>query len=690
MRHKFFLNAIVAISLLLSVLSLSVPAPAAARLGPVPANQPQVLPSEMPVFAILPTTVNEAVIRNSAALLNGISATNYVTQSMPSGLTQYFALNPNSGDILNQFDHTGGLFAVNPGRAYSETEMTFSPTTTQVCSFLTARNLFPENSVEPQYMDCRNPAYIVKQIHLSTLAPATGDGTNTVIGELVQVPLAIDIGSATPNFIPISGPGGHLSLLLAGGDGTQALDSSLPGLQALAAPMFGRVREPAPIGYYRTVPQPVAIQRFKAMFPNEMQVDPGTPEMVYYVGYPDAPQDATMPTWTFPDATAVISDSVVNLKNTTLPGVEGFAPLVDILSPSDGAVIKKFDPASIQFSISGDQGPFTYTVSSDDTVIASGVTVSGTVSLDLGVLPQIDGRIEGHTLSVHAVNSYYQPGDDVVFLGAAPNLYLPLTLYNSNGQTANMQLPAVQSAGIPGPNAPDANLRVGVEWVLNYHNPKANLGLTKADAEGFYNWLGSRGWQKTFDWGNDNAWEKDWRDCTLGGIDCNYGADRVQFTFFSGHGSPVSWYFGVNHDYGQASAIFARFQTIRWAAFSSCQTLRAGPYIGPNNPPLTHWFNAFKGMYMVLGFHSNMGDIAFGPKFGFYLANPILDAFPSLQPSIREAWVNTAFYMNAGKPAYLYAVGNFNPVNFKLPKANFGYLLPLTGIYEYRWVWWDE
>ena len=166
--------------------------------------------------------------------------------------------------------------------------------------------------------------------------------------------------------------------------------------------------------------------------------------------------------------------------------------------------------------------------------------------------------------------------------------------------------------------------------------------------------------------------------------------DRAEFTFFSGHGSSSAWYFGVSKDYNGAWAGNARFQNIRWAAFSSCNTVRAGPYVGPGNPPLTDWFNAFKGLYMVMGFHSTMKDVSFGPKFAFNLDNPLYTIFPSMQPSIREAWANTAFQMNAGKPAYLYALGNLNPVNYKLPKASAGPRPPLTGIYQYRWVWWDE
>ena len=596
--------------------------------------------------------------------------------------------------MVDQFDHSGGLFAVNSSRAFSETEMTVNPTDTEVCLFLANRQLFPDNAVEPQYTDCRaSPVYTVKQIHLSTVMTDTGVTTDSVIGELVQVPLSVDIGAAAPNYIPMGGPGGHLSILLAGNENTPPLDNGLPGLQALASPMFARTRSLTPIGYYPIVPEPVAIQQFKAMFPDKLQVDAGTPEMVYYVDFPDVPQDAVMPTWTFPDATAVISGTVVGLKNTSIPGVEGFAPDVSILSPADGAVIMNNQAVSMTFSITGDKGPFTYTVSTDDTVVKSGTALSGTVALDLGVLPPFEGRPEGHILSVHAVNSYNVAGDAAVFLGSVQSVYLPLAVRDRAPQTAGLRTGPQSTLFAPAPAAPaapDSTLRVGVEWVMDYHNPKSNLSLTKADAEGLYNWLGIWGWQKTFDYGNDAAWEKDWRDCTLGGIDCSIGVDRSEFVYFSGHGSPSSWYFGINKDYGGAWGGNARFQNVRWAAFSSCNTVRAGPYIGPGNPPLTDWFNAFKGSYMVLGFHSTMADVAFGSNFGVNLYNPLYIIFPFLQPSISEAWVNTAFQMNAGKPAYLYAVGNFNPANFKLPKANTGPLPALTGIYQFRWVWWDE
>jgi hypothetical protein len=648
--------------------------------------KPQALPPEMPVYAIKPTLINPDILLVNTGLMNGVEATDVYTETSRGGLDHFFAFNPENGNMVEEFNRTGGLFAVNFSRAFTETTLAIAPSTPDICLFLQNRQMFP-SEIEPQYTDCRStPPYSIKQIHLSTVDPQNERGTNSVIGALIEVPLAIDIGSAAPVYIPMGGPGGHLSLILAGDENTPALDSSLPGLQALASPWFGRERQMEPIGYYPVVTMQQAIAQYKAGFPQGMQIEAGTPMMVYYVGFPDVPQDAVMPMWTFPDATAIISGTEVSLKETTLPGVVGFAPEVSILSPANGEVFLSGQPVSITFEITGDHGPFTYTVSADSTPIVTGVSAEGVKTVNLGPLPYEAGREGGHTLSVEAVNQFNITGVDTVFLGSAAMVYLPLLDRNSTG--LNIAIAPGSSSGSGA--APDSTLGVGVEWIMNYHNPDKNLGLTQADAQGFYNWLGYLGWSKKFNYGNDYAWERDWRDCTLGGGDCTYGVERAQFAYFSGHGSPAAFYFGVAKDNTGGWAGNARFQNVRWVAFSSCKTVRAGPYVGPGNPPLTEWFNSFKGSYMVLGFHSNMGDVAFGSQFGLNLSNPLYTIFPSLQPSISQAWVNTAFQMHAGKPAYLYAVGNLNPVNYKLPAANSGPRPALTGIYQFRWVWWDE
>ena len=396
MIRKTSFNLLVLLSLLVSMVAMAGLPAAAATPRQAPPQQPQALPPTMPVFSILPTLVNQDTIQRNAALFNGIGATQVVTVTSQGGLINFWAVDPNSHDVVDQFNHTGGLFAENTTRAFTETEMTVNTTNTDICLFLANRQLLPMNEVDPQYTDCRqNPPYTVKQIHLSTVMPATGQGTNTVIGRLVQVPLSINIGIGAPMFIPMGGPGGHLSLVLAGGPNTPSLDSTLPGLQALASPWFGRIRAASSD---RLLPDRAAAGRHPAL---RSAIPEGDASDRRHAGdgllsrLPGYPAGCPYAEWTFPDATAIISGTVVSLKDSALPGVEGFAPEVNILSPTDGTVVLNGHPVSITFSVTGDKGPFTYTVSSDDNVVASGSTISGTLTLNLGVLPPFIGARKG-------------------------------------------------------------------------------------------------------------------------------------------------------------------------------------------------------------------------------------------------------------------------------------------------------
>jgi hypothetical protein len=60
----------------------------------------------------------------------------------------------------------------------------------------------------------------------------------------------------------------------------------------------------------------------------------------------------------------------------------------------------------------------------------------------------------------------------------------------------------------------NVKVRTGVEWVNKFHAGgcnQANLDYCDDQAEGFYNEMGNHGHTKVFDWGDDNAWETDFR-----------------------------------------------------------------------------------------------------------------------------------------------------------------------------------
>ncbi|MCS7287782.1 MAG: DUF6345 domain-containing protein, partial [Roseiflexus sp.] len=138
-----------------------------------------------------------------------------------------------------------------------------------------------------------------------------------------------------------------------------------------------------------------------------------------------------------------------------------------------------------------------------------------------------------------------------------------------------------------------------------------------------------------------------------------------------------------------------RFQTLRWVGFASCQTLRVQGF-EPRSEPIRQWFNAFQGAHMLLGFNSDMRDVAFGGRLVDNMRIPSIRffgiefSFPWAQQTIAQAWINTAFQLNAGRPAYIYARSvSANPENDKLPRP--GQPMPPrpTPATSYHWVWWE-
>ena len=92
---------------------------------------------------------------------------------------------------------------------------------------------------------------------------------------------------------------------------------------------------------------------------------------------------------------------------------------------------------------------------------------------------------------------------------------------------------------------------VGVEWINDFPPPCDQNELSYCDetSQGFKNGMASRGHSVSFDWGNGNAWEQDFRDPAFGGSDTSW-IDNVDFAHFSSHGSTsaanvYSGFFGV-------------------------------------------------------------------------------------------------------------------------------------------------
>ena len=172
---------------------------------------------------------------------------------------------------------------------------------------------------------------------------------------------------------------------------------------------------------------------------------------------------------------------------------------------------------------------------------------------------------------------------------------------------------------------------LGIEWVQKYHGRAGNLSSTKSQAEGFYNKLSG---VRKFNWGDDLAWDQDFEQSGTGspgtGTDTTW-ADNVDIVFFSGHGSPSGFLFGVaGKDDGQATPGEIRWgnKELEWIALDACQVLeRDGVF--------DRWgWPVFKGLHYMLGFHTTCAD---EPNRGRYFAEYLNDGW-----SVRDAWIKAA------------------------------------------------
>ncbi len=155
---------------------------------------------------------------------------------------------------------------------------------------------------------------------------------------------------------------------------------------------------------------------------------------------------------------------------------------------------------------------------------------------------------------------------------------------------------------------------VGVQWVNNFPPPCDQNELNWCDetSVGFANAMRDRGHTVKFNWGDTDAWERDWRDAVSGGADQDPGggADSVDFVHFSSHGSCFTdnvfrGYFGAQSDACHWRSDKARFGNTQaeYVALDCCRSLDWNV-----RNLWTVWNNAFQGLHLIFGFKGVCSD----------------------------------------------------------------------------------
>ncbi len=685
-----------------------------------PTPTPAQGPNRLPIFQLTKIAVSNDTTQLLGGTLEGIGRAAQTGQDEFRGKNRFFRLNEQNRTVLTQYEASGGFFAYDLDDLGRETPAgTVNDETAKrlACQFLVNNNFVGRDGtlagngqsnypvrlpVTPGQCDATKDFGRVSLIRAAQVAangPTLGQVSQSIVGVVVEVPFGF---VNNQQFTPIGGAGGHISLLFTTTDtttpqnGSTSLDSGVPGLAAVAMPFFGRTLEfrgTVPVRDLNQVRSEVE-SLIRATYPDAANLNVPAPVLTYMVDDASFEQTIIEPEAVFDNITVTLpSGEVIVLRSFSTPlavgGSGGFGPTVTITAPANGSSFPTTGAINLTGTITDGTAPYTYQwLLGDETPLSSATTLNAPGSVSRSVtLPAAvrETTPDAVTIILRATDANGVQRE--ASISVTPDyrfVYVPTIIRSGSSPAALPTIELNQSS----------SYTFGVEgnWDYQPYGPGgSDLPGVIPDVYGFRSGMSDYGYTSRFFWANASAWERDWRDVSLGGIDSISGVDRAAFVYYAGHGGAGSIVMTSNKDSTWFDATKARYQNLRWIGFASCQTLRVQGYT-VGNEPIRKWFNAFQGAHMLLGFNSNMNDVAFGGNLAANMRIPSFLGidFPWAQLTIAQAWVKTAFDMNAGKPAYIYArSSSVNPLNDKLPKPGTAMPPRPLPVISYHWVWWE-
>ncbi len=295
-----------------------------------------------------------------------------------------------------------------------------------------------------------------------------------------------------------------------------------------------------------------------------------------------------------------------------------FAPMVTIEALESQLTLKQNKPLELTCSVQGGTAPLTYRWESSIDGVLSEEPVLKISELSVA---HREGKLAAHTISVTVTDSHGYQDSHQIAVRVEP-------------RAAQVGGRTVELGSAPQPDTPD-DPYVGVEWCNLYHGSAPDISGTNGSAQGFKNTMQALpSWSTRFDWGNDAAWEEDFKvSSAAGGGTDSYWSDNVHFAFFAGHGSPGAFWFGSTVDDHEMRAQDARWgdDILNWIVLHACQTMRA-------NFEWTVWCDAFKGLHQIFGFHTNTEGSTppLGSRFAFWMSFQVPPVFPAMD--MQSAW----------------------------------------------------
>jgi hypothetical protein len=345
---------------------------------------------------------------------------------------------------------------------------------------------------------------------------------------------------------------------------------------------------------------------------------------------PDVRQDTPTLGYQFPELTATGADGKGTVRSIQpqytcnpvggagaqahrlVPAVAGAAPAGKVGASRSGETV------SASVSVEGGTAPYTYRWSSSSTVLPSEGSAEASITYRRAPRDKEQGTAEQLTVEV----------TDADGLAASAQVELA-----GDGDASAELQPGGGGFGALAIGPTD----VGIEQTVD------EWQCAQDSANGFRNVMANHGIGTQFDWRGANAWERDFKDPSLGGQDSSY-VDDVDATWYTGHGWSGGFTFKGNNSDTQITPADARWgnRDLEWLQLESCQVLRdtngSHDYFG-------RWRQAYAGLHILNGFDTNAYCVngGTGATFASYLF-PKKFLWWELRPAYRvqSAWAAMA------------------------------------------------
>lgn len=228
----------------------------------------------------------------------------------------------------------------------------------------------------------------------------------------------------------------------------------------------------------------------------------------------------------------------------------------------------------------------------------------------------------------------------VVRFRAAERLTATVTDANGLVTTAAVELPnalgSASALGTPG----------GLGGVLAENGIEQTVDewqCAQDSANGYRASMLAHGHSVNFDWRGASAFEKDFKDVSLGGWDNSY-VDAVDSQWYTGHGNSGGFTFKSSVDDTKITPADGRWgnQDLEWLQLESCQVLRDTTGTLDH---LARWAPTFRGLHLLNGFHTNATCIngGTGRRFADYLF-PETFLWWTTRPAltVQQSWASMA------------------------------------------------